>query len=215
MSTSEAFDVALLAGDALQAAHALLGSRVVHGEVMVRIVEVEAYRYPHDTACHAHRGQTPRNAPMFGPPGHAYVYLCYGIHHLLNVTTGPSGHGAAVLLRGGEVVAGHDLVRARRGGREGPDALAGPGKLAAGLGVDTSLSGCALTGPTGLRLLAPDRPHEVLAGPRIGIDYATPADRSAPWRLAIAGSRGVSHRRALRPLRDARPLSQDTHTSPG
>ncbi len=87
------------ARDALDVAAELLGAQVTANGVTLRITEVEAYRFPGDTANHARMGRTPRNAPMWGPPGHAYVYLCYGLHRMLNFVTGPEGHAAAVLIR--------------------------------------------------------------------------------------------------------------------
>jgi DNA-3-methyladenine glycosylase len=183
--------------DALDVARDLVGAQIAHAGVRLRITEVEAYRYPGDTANHARMGRTRRNAPMWGPPGHAYVYLCYGMHHLLNFVTGPEGHPAVVLVRAAEVVEGLDVVTARRGNLAGPALLTGPGKIGQALALDTSHSGLPLSGP--LAVYARDRTHPLLVGPRIGIDYAEPDDREAPWRLAIAGSRWVSHLKALRP----------------
>jgi DNA-3-methyladenine glycosylase len=185
--------------DALALAGALLGCHLVHDDVVVRITETEAYRFPDDTASHASHGVTPRNRPMFGPPGHAYVYLCYGIHHLLNVVARPPGEPAAVLIRAAAPVGGEATIAARRGGRRGPDSLAGPGRVGQALGLDTSFSGAPLFDGRGLYVAAGPAPADVLVGPRIGIDYAEPRHREAPWRLAEAGSRWVSHRRSLRP----------------
>lgn len=185
--------------DALDVAHDILGCEVVHAGVRLRITEVEAYRYPGDTANHARMGRTPRNTPMWGPPGHAYVYLCYGLHHLVNFVTGPEGHPAVVLLRAGEPLDGHDLVRARRNNLDGPVLLTGPGKVGAALGLTTAHSGLPLAGPLAVYPRS-GPPPAVLAGPRVGIDYAEPNDQAAPWRLAVADSRWVSHRKGLRPL---------------
>lgn len=184
--------------DALCVARALLGKRLVHGGVTLAITETEAYRL-HDTASHARFGRTPRNAPMWGPPGHAYVYLCYGVHQMLNVVTDLEGVGAAVLIRACAPVDGLDLIRARRGGRDGPDALTGPGKVARALAVDGALNGHPLFAPGGLELRDGPPAPAVLVGPRVGIDYAAPADRDAPYRFAVAGSPWVSHRRNLTP----------------
>ncbi len=184
--------------DALEVARDLLGCEVACGDVRLRITEVEAYRFPGDTANHARAGRTPRNAPMWGPPGHAYVYLCYGLHHLLNFVTGPPGHPAVVLLRAAEPVAGLELVRARRGGLDGPTLLTGPGKVAAALGLTTAHSGVPLQGPITVHPRVAPAPG-VLVGPRVGIDYAEQPDREAPWRLAVANTRWVSHRGRLRP----------------
>ena len=175
----------------------LLGRHLVLGAITLRITEVEAYRWPGDTASHCRMGPTPRNAPMWGPPGRAYVYLCYGLHNMLNVVTNPEGEGAAVLVRACEPVRGHDLVQARRGGKTGPVLLTGPGKVGAALALNTSWSHHPLHEEGGLELREGTRAPNAIAGPRVGIDYAQPADRDAPWRLAVAGSAWVSHRRYL------------------
>lgn len=183
--------------DALEVARDLVGATVTHGGVTLRLTELEAYRFPGDTANHARMGRTPRNAPMWGPPGHAYVYLCYGLHQMLNLVTGPEGHAAAVLVRAAEVVEGEALVRARRGGKVGPAATAGPGRVGAALGLTTALSGSRLDGP--IVVEAAPGPAPLLVGPRVGIDYAAEADRRAPWRVALAGSPFVTARRTLAP----------------
>jgi DNA-3-methyladenine glycosylase len=169
----------------LEVARGLLGCEVGMGPVVLRIVETEAY-LPGDSAAHASRGRTPRNAPMFGPPGHAYVYLCYGLHQMLNFVTEAEGRPAAVLLRGAVVVAGEALVRERRGGRL--DCI-GPGKLGAALGIDTRWSGAPLDGSRGLTVEPGPPPDTVRAGPRVGIDYALPEHRDAPWRFRGAWTR--------------------------
>lgn len=186
------------ARDALAVARDLLGKLLRRGSVVLRITEVEAYRYPNDSANHCRAGRTARNAPMWGPPGHAYVYLCYGMHHMLNLVTNAEGEGAAVLIRSVEPVAGLGVVRERRGGREGPVALTGPGKVAAALALDSAWSGHCLYRRGGLAVLDAPSPGVVLAGPRVGIDYATAHDRGAPWRLADGASAYVSARSALR-----------------
>ncbi len=189
------------AREALVVAEALLGKQLVHGEVVLRITEVEAYRYPSDTASHCRMGRTQRNAPMWGPAGHAYVYLCYGMHSMLNVVTNAEGEGAAVLIRSCEPVAGFSLISARRGGKSGPVTLTGPGKVGAALGLDTGFSGHALFERTGLYVADGAAPSGVLVGPRVGIDYAEPAHRRAPWRLAVVDSAWVSERAGLRAAR--------------
>jgi DNA-3-methyladenine glycosylase len=187
---------AVLDVDALVAARALLGAVVVRDSVALRITEVEAYRGPEDTAAHSAKGRTARTEPMFGPAGHAYIYLVYGMHHLLNVVTGPPGH--CVLVRSCEVVEGLPLVTSRRGGKQGPTLLNGPGKVGQALALTTTLSGADLIGRGDFRLTQGTPPARVLAGPRVGIDYADPADQAAPWRLADADSAWVGHRRTLR-----------------
>lgn len=102
--------------DAREVAAGLLGTLLCRGRVVLRITEVEAYCWPDDTANHGRHGRTRRNEALWGPPGRAYLCLCYGIHHLLNVVTGEAGQSAAVLIRAGEPVAGFDLIQRRRGG---------------------------------------------------------------------------------------------------
>jgi DNA-3-methyladenine glycosylase len=191
---------AFYARDALVVAPELLGKLLVHGPVVLRITEVEAYRHPGDTANHCRAGRTPRNAPMWGPAGHAYVYLCYGLHSMLNLVTDREGEGAAVLIRACEPVEGVATVAARRGGKTGPVTLTGPGKVGAALALDTRFSGHPVFAPGGLEVRDGAPPAKVLTGPRVGIDYASAADRAAPWRFAIADSVWVSHRQTLRPL---------------
>jgi DNA-3-methyladenine glycosylase len=126
---------AFYARDALGVARDLLGALIVRrtadGVVALRITETEAYRHPDDSANHCRAGRTRRNWAMWGPPGHAYVYVCYGLHAMLNLVTGRDGEGAAVLIRAAEVVAGLELVQARRGTATLDPAalLAGPGKV--------------------------------------------------------------------------------------
>lgn len=183
------------ARDALVVAEDLLGKELRHGDVRLRITEVEAYRHPGDTANHGRFGRTLRNAPMWGPPAHAYVYLCYGLHSMLNIVTNREGEAAAVLIRACEPIEGLPLIRARRGGKDGEVLLTGPGKVGAALGIDVSWSGHALFVAGGLELRDGPSPARIARGPRIGIEYAEEEHRTAPWRLADADSRWVSHRR--------------------
>lgn len=183
--------------DALEVARALLGMYVCRDEVVVRITEVEAYRWPEDSASHGRFGRTARNAPMWGPAGRAYVFTCYGLHHLLNVVTGHPDEAAAVLLRAAEPVAGIAAIRARRGGRHGPVLLSGPGKLGAALGLDRGWNHHELHRAGGLELRRGVAFEDVLHGPRVGVGYADPAHRDAPWRLAAAGTPWVSRRAGL------------------
>lgn len=148
-------DPTLLAGDAPDVAPDLLGTYLALGDRLLQIVEVEAYTMD-DPASHSFRGQTPRNSAMFGPPGTLYVYLVYGVHHCVNLVTGPAGDGQAVLIRGG-IVAG--LART---------ATDGPGKLAKALGVDLAWNGRSAAVFRAER--APSM--EVVATPRIGISRA-------------------------------------------
>lgn len=187
------------ARDVLEVAPALLGQHLVRDEVVLRITEVEAYRWPGDTACHARAGRTGRNDALWGPPGRAYVYLCYGIHSMLNVVTGADGEAQAVLVRACEPVLGLEVVRARRGAKTpGPSLLAGPGKVGQALGLDPGWSGHALHLPGGLTVCAGAAPAAVAVGPRVGIDFAEAEHRALPWRFADAGSRWVTRRAELR-----------------
>jgi DNA-3-methyladenine glycosylase len=183
--------------DVVEVAVALLGATVRRGPVALRITEVEAYRWPGDTACHARAGRTARNAALWGPHGRAYVYFCYGMHHMFNIVTGGGADAAAVLVRAAEPVRGLATIRERRGGKDGPVLLTGPGKVAAALALDVSWSGHPLFRAGGLVVERGEAPHDVLVGPRVGIDYALPEHRDLPWRFAIADTPWVSHRRGL------------------
>jgi len=190
-----------LLGPVDQAARALLGALLVREGVTLRITEVEAYGGPGDSASHARHGRTPRNAPMWGPPGRAYLYFCYGMHWMLNVVTGPEGEATAVLIRGAEVVSGLDEVLLRRkAAKATPGLCAGPGKVAQALGLERSFDGHDLRLPGGLELQPGPSPSRVLAGPRLGIGFATPVDQARPWRFADGDSRAVLQRKALAPL---------------
>ena len=169
--------------------------RVVDGQRLGGIiVETEAYIGTDDTASHASKGRTPRTAVMFGPPGHAYVYLIYGMHHMLNLVTEAEGFPAAVLIRAIEPVEGLVQMQTRRGRQRGVNLTNGPGKLCAALAIDRQLSGRPLVLGSDIWLEegTPVPPTDVATGPRIGIDYAAPEDRAAPWRFWIRGNRFVS-----------------------
>ncbi len=170
----------------------LIGKLLIRSDegLVARIVETEAYM-DHEPACHAYRGKTARNAPLFGEAGHAYVYFTYGMHWCLNTATGPEGVGQGVLLRAAEPLDGLDLMRQRRGGVRDRDLLRGPARLAQAFGLDGTWSGRDLCGPAEVSVLhlADDgaRP-EVTAGPRVGV--AAAAD--LPWRFYVSGSPWVS-----------------------
>ncbi len=186
----------VLAGPVEDAARGLLGCELVRDEVVLRIVEVEAYAGPEDTASHARHGLTARNAPMWGPPGRAYLYFCYGMHWMLNVVTGPAEQASAVLIRGAEVVAGMEAVLTRRkAAKPSAQLCAGPGKVAQALGLDRDFDGHDLLRPGGLQLRPGPAPGEILRGPRVGIDFALEGDRLRPWRFILAGSPAVSRPR--------------------
>jgi len=146
------------------------------------IVEVEAYD-SEDPAAHGFRGRTPRNASMFGPAGHAYVYRSYGIHWCLNLVCEGEGRAAAVLVRALEPAHGLDAMRRRRGLDDPRLLCAGPGRLCQALGVAREHDGLPLDQHP-FELLPSDSSWEVVASPRIGISVAT----DLPWRYCAAGS---------------------------
>ena len=183
-------------GDVADVARRLIGVEIRRGEVRVRITEVEAYRED-ESACHAFRGETNRNSVMFGPPGRAYVYLCYGLHNMLNVVTS-EGVAAAVLIRACEPVAGLERIRERRGGRSGPVLLNGPGKVGQALDLQTTHTGTRLYVRGELELHAGRAPSGIVRGTRIGIDYALPRHRQLLWRFAEKGSRWVGRPEELK-----------------
>ena len=174
----------------LDVARDLLGKKLVHRvdgvELSGIIVETEAYCGAGDSACHAHRGRTERNAVMFGPPGYAYVYFTYGMHYLINLVTEEEGNPCAVLLRSIEPISGLKEMQARRK-RHGKELTNGPAKLCQALGIDKSFNGWDVT--RGDRLWVEnhqnERPFMVLSTPRIGIDYASRKDREALWRFLL------------------------------
>jgi DNA-3-methyladenine glycosylase len=183
--------------DVVTVARDLLGRHLQRDGVILRITEVEAYLGPADSAAHTRMGRTPRNAPMWGPGGYTYVYLCYGLHNMLNIVTG-KGEGTAVLIRSAEPVEGLNTIRRRRGGKDGPILLTGPGKLGSALDLSTKLSGHALFEAGELELHEGAPVRRIIAGPRIGIDYALSKDIRARLRFADADSEWVTHRRKLR-----------------
>ena len=202
----------------------LLGCVLEHetadGLVAVELTEVEAYAGRSDPASHAYRGKTKRNAVMFGPPGHAYVYFTYGMHFCVNVVClGEEGSASAVLLRAGAIIAGEDLARARRTRGPTPDGrpriasrdlARGPARLCQALGIDRSLDGAdvcvagsalwMLSGagnPARSAVLArgdvpPGTPRRIVTGPRVGVSSAA----EIPWRFWYNGDPTVSLYRA-------------------
>jgi DNA-3-methyladenine glycosylase len=182
----------------MDVAPALLGLLLAVGDGrVVRLVEVEAYEGERDPASHAYRGRTARNATMWGPPGHLYVYFSYGVHWCVNVVCGSEGAAAAVLLRAGEPVAGLEAMRAARWrsqrSRRDRDLCRGPGRLAQALGLGPAHAGAdVVTGSGGVRLLDDGgRPDAVTVGPRVGISRAS----EVPARFSFAASPWVSARR--------------------
>ena len=204
----------------LEVAPDLLGCVLEHqtpeGLVAVALTEVEAYAGAADPASHAYRGQTRRNAVMFGPPGHAYVYFTYGMHFCVNLVCLPPGTAEAVLLRAGAVVAGLALARSRRpAARTDADLARGPARLCQALAIDRALDGADVCDPASpLRILSasPDRvppPGKVRAGPRVGVRLAA----DVAWRFWIDGDPTVSVYRPYAPRR--RGQAETVTASPG
>jgi DNA-3-methyladenine glycosylase len=218
-------DRALFAGPTLEAARGLLGTRLVRddetGFRSGRIVEVEAYIGVADRASHARFGPTTRNRPMFGPPGHAYVYLVYGMYDCLNIVTEPVGSPAAVLVRAIEPLDGLEQMRQSRTAlhatrRKTPPRAppgpardladhrlaSGPGLVAAAFGIDVTWTGtdlCDARSPLRLEARSADEPApSIRATPRIGIAYAGAPWTEHAWRFVIAGHPSASGPVALR-----------------
>jgi DNA-3-methyladenine glycosylase len=186
-----------LCRSSLEVAPDLLGRVLVHdspqGRVAVRLTEVEAYCGPGDPGSHARNGRTPRTAVMFGPPGHLYVYFSYGMHWCVNVVCERDGTAAAVLLRGGEVVAGTDLARSRRpAARKDRDLARGPARLASALGLDRASDGVALGGSVRLLEGEPVAAERVRTGPRVGVSGPGGDAERYPWRFWVDGDPTVS-----------------------
>lgn len=158
------------------------------------IVETEAYCGRGDKACHANNKRTPRTEVMYGDGGHAYVYLCYGIHHLFNIVTNVEGTADAVLIRAVEPVEGMDWMLSRRNMAQPKTTLtAGPGSLSAALGITTKHYGQDLLGDT---IWVEDRgidvaQQDIIASPRVGVAYAG-EDALRPWRYRIKGNKWTS-----------------------
>jgi DNA-3-methyladenine glycosylase len=195
---------AFYARDTVKVAPGLIGKwlvRVIGRDRLVgRIVEVEAYRGRDDPASHAFRGRTPRNAPMYGEPGHAYIYFTYGNHYCLNITTQQTGKPGAVLLRAIEPVEG--LSQMRRYRQSAPDAelTNGPGKLTKALAIDKSLNEQDMTVAGPLFVTDPQpaqRDYEIWRSTRIGIREGL----EKRWRFYVKGNPYVSRRRGLRETR--------------
>jgi DNA-3-methyladenine glycosylase len=189
----------------------LLGCVLEHetadGLVAVELTEVEAYAGDADPASHAYRGMTARNAVMFGPPGHVYVYFTYGMHFCVNIVCGAPGVAVAVLLRAGRVIVGEDLARSRRAARpSGPggtaraiatrDLARGPARLCQALAIDREQNGADLCAPASLiRLRGPSARCPRVAdipmietGPRVGVRMGA----EIPWRFWTSGDPTVS-----------------------
>ncbi|CAN5269734.1 DNA-3-methyladenine glycosylase [soil metagenome] len=185
------FDRAFLERPSIEVAPLLLGALVTAGDVTVRLTEVEAYLGELDPGSHAFRGQTPRNAVMYGEPGHLYTYFTYGMHVCANVTCSPAAVASAVLLRAGEVVAGVETARMRRTtSKTDTDLARGPARLCVALGITLADGGLDLESGR-VRLELPARAGPFAAGPRTGVSGAGGTD-AYPWRFWIPGDPTVS-----------------------
>jgi len=208
----------VFARGAVEVAPTLLGCVLEHetpeGLAAVALTEVEAYNGEADPASHAYRGRTARNAVMYGPPGHAYVYFTYGMHFCVNLVCRPEGTASAVLLRAGRVITGVELAAARRAaGREAPrraiaerDLARGPARLCKALDITLAQNGADVSDPASpLRIRWPDQrvERDISQGPRIGISVAA----EVPWRFWLTGDPTVSVYRPYTPRRRAKPVS--------
>jgi DNA-3-methyladenine glycosylase len=178
--------------DSAEVARALLGKLLVHGDTSGVIVETEAYPGGDDLASHSARGITPRTSVVFGPPGHAYVYLIYGMYECLNLVAEPDGTPGCVLLRALEPVAGIERMRERRPHtRRLEDLASGPGRLTLAMGITRAHNRVDVThGPLVVRAPAGTQPFEIAVATRIGIRHCA----DSPLRFFIAGSQFVSRR---------------------
>jgi DNA-3-methyladenine glycosylase len=198
----------LLRSPVHEVAPLLLNAVLRHGDVAVRLTEVEAYAGPADPGSHAFRGRTPRNEVMFGPPGHLYCYFTYGMHVCANAVAGPEGTAGGILLRAGEVVDGVELARSRRPRSSDRDLARGPARLCNALAIALTHDGTDLR--TGEITLEPGTPPSRWeAGPRVGLRGAP--DR--PWRFWTPGEPSVS---AYRPAatRVRRPRVDEADPTP-
>jgi DNA-3-methyladenine glycosylase len=171
----------------VELAQALLGKYLVHGDLRGMIVETEAYLYHDDPGCHASRGPTARNAPMFGPAGRTYVYFIYGMYHCLNIVSGKTGEGEAVLIRALEPVAGIELMQKRRKTKKLENLCNGPGKLTQAFGITRKHNNRSLI-DGGLQIHAGRVKPEICSSKRIGLS----AGQELELRFFIKGSRFVS-----------------------
>ncbi|AXG77142.1 DNA-3-methyladenine glycosylase [Streptomyces paludis] len=194
----------------LEVAPDLLGRTLVRttadGPIELRLTEVEAYAGEIDPGSHAFRGRTARNAVMFGPPGHAYVYFTYGMWHCLNLVCGPEGTASGVLLRGGEILVGAEHTRKRRlSARHDRELAKGPARLATALDVDRALNGTDVCAgpdePLSILTGTPTPKPQVRSGPRTGVAGDGGDGTRHPWRFWIDGDPSVSPYRAHVPRR--------------
>lgn len=194
-------DLRVLGGAPLEVAPLLLGAVLRHGDVAVRLTEVEAYDGAHDPGSHAFRGPTKRNGVMFGPSGHLYCYFTYGMHVCCNVVCREDGTAGAVLVRAGEVVDGLETARARRPRSNDRDLARGPARLCRAMGITLDHDGEDLsTGPITLHLGDPVESESISTGPRVGLRAAP----DWPWRFWLTGDSTVSAYRPAAPRRTRR-----------
>ncbi|MDO4630942.1 MAG: DNA-3-methyladenine glycosylase [Corynebacterium sp.] len=172
----------------------LLGAAITHGDVTIRITEVEAYLGANDAASHTFRGMTKRNLAMFGPPARLYVYQSYGIHLACNIVCAPEGNGQGCLLRAGEIINGIPRALDRRGNMPFYRLAQGPGNFGAALGAQLDLNGESIFGSV-LSFTARVAEPEIVCGPRIGISK----NADAPLRFWIPNHPTVSARRGYPP----------------
>ncbi len=193
---------------ATEVAPLLLGAKLSLGGVVLRITEVEAYLGETDPGSHAFRGPGKRNAVMFGPPGHLYVYFTYGMHVCANIVCSPEGTASAVLIRAGEITDGVDRARSRRTtSLSDLDLARGPARLCVALGITLDDNGADLTkGPARLELPAVVAP--VAQGPRTGVS-GPGGSTDYPWRFWIPGDPTVSPYKAHTPQRRASSRAGD------
>lgn len=177
----------------LEVARHLLGQRLVRLDrglrLSGRIIAAEAYVGPHDLGSHARVGRTRRNASMWGPPGHAYVYFTYGMHWCLNIVTEDDGFPAAVLIRALLPEEGQSRMRRRRGGRQDLELTDGPAKICQAMRIDRRLDGHDLCSPGALLFVESGPPvpdHLVTTGPRVGLYNVPEPWRSMPWHFRVA-----------------------------
>jgi DNA-3-methyladenine glycosylase len=186
--------------DVVSIAKDLLGKIIkteINGNITTGIiVETEAYRGPDDRGCHAYNHRmTPRTKTMYKKGGHAYVYVCYGMHPMMNVVTGPEGSAHAILIRAIEPTSGNDIMVQRRGVEKlTPTTTNGPGKLAVALGIEKSMDACLLNGSAPITILdgIAIQADNVYSGPRVGMTKHVGDCAHRPWRFYIKNNPWVS-----------------------
>ncbi|SHI15998.1 DNA-3-methyladenine glycosylase [Sporobacter termitidis DSM 10068] len=181
--------------DTLTVARELLGQVLVRetpeGTVRGSIVETEAYLGPRDDAAHSYKGKSERVRVQYGPAGCAYIYMIYGMHYCLNITSGPPGVPEVVLIRALEPLSGFELMEKRRGTGKLLNLCSGPGKLCRAFDIGADLYGVDLCRPGSLYLEGGNKPESISSSKRIGIDYAV-MTRDMPWRFTAAGNKFLS-----------------------